>query len=94
MNITFFMAIAVLGITGANFLHWLSLKDSCLLYTPKSGWLRFAVIAMVVGSGLCAVLFLTGMFPALAFLALVFGLSLAHELFSIWSRYRHHNLRA
>ena len=91
MNVTSFMAIAVLAISGANVLHWLSRKDSRLLYTPKSGWLRFALIAMTVGSGLCAVLFLSGMIPALAFLALVFGLSFAHELYSIWSRYRHHS---
>jgi hypothetical protein len=74
MNVTSFMAVAVLAITGANFLHWLSRKDSRLLYTPKSGWLWFALIAMTV-----------------AFLALVFGLSFAHELYSIWSRYRHHS---
>ena len=83
MNITFLMAIAVLGTTGANFLHWLSRKDTRLLYAPKSGWLRFAVIAMAVGSGLCALLFLAGIIPALAFLVPVLGLSLAHELYSI-----------
>jgi len=92
MNVTFFMAVAVLGITGANSLHWISRKDSRFLYSPKSGWLRLALIVMAVGSGLCAVLFLSGMIPALGFLALGFGLSFTHELYSIWSRCCHHGV--
>jgi hypothetical protein len=91
MNVTLFMAIAVLGSAGLNFLHWLSRKDSRLLYTPKSGWSRIGLIALSVGSGLCAVLFLAGRIPGLAFLAFAFGLSFAHELYSIWRRHRQHS---
>jgi len=90
MNITVFMAAAVLGTAGLNFLHWLSRKDSRLLYTPKSGWFRIGLIALTTGSGVCAVLFLAGRIPGVAFLGLLFGLSFAHELYSIWCRYRQH----
>ena len=56
--------------------------------TPKPGWFRIALTALSVGSVVCAVRYLTGRIPSAGFLALLFGLTFAHEWYSIWCRYR------
>ena len=89
MNVTFCMGVPALGIVGLNFLHWLKWKDSRLLYTPRSGWFRIGLVALTVGIALW--LFLPERIPDVAFLALLFGLTAAGHLYSIWCRHRQHS---
>jgi hypothetical protein len=72
----------------ANFTHWSVRKDGRLFYTPKAGWLRFALIAMMIGNVIFAVLLLAGILPALPFLTAIFIQLVSHEVYSMWCRHR------
>ena len=87
MNLTIFLAIAVLGSTVVNLLHWRGRSDERFFYHPQSGWLRFAFNVWAVATIVSAVLFLLGLIPALAFVGVGMGLAIAQELYSIGRRH-------
>jgi hypothetical protein len=89
MNIPTILAIAVLGSVAANLIHWRWRKDEHFNYQPQSAFLRFLFLAWTIATVVASVLFLVGTIPAPAFLGIAFGLTIAHELYSIARRQTH-----
>ena len=86
MNSTTILAGAGLASVVANALHWRGRSDERFLYHPQSGWPRKLFIFWILANGIMAILLLADFVPAPAFLAVLFGFTIGHELYSIAHR--------
>jgi hypothetical protein len=86
MNITLLLAVTVLCVAVANFLHWRGRSGGRFLYYPNLRWLRVVFMVWTIATVASAILFLTGTVPGLIFMAITWGLTIAYGLYSIARR--------
>jgi hypothetical protein len=86
MNFTNILATAVLASMAANSLHWYCLGNGEIQHYLSPGWLRLLFTSWTIVTGCAAVGFLLGSVPAVAFLSIGVGLTVAQQMYSIARR--------